>query len=76
MYRNRVGPAPPAPGPWVWPVADVNPFFSGFGHFSGQMGGNPALGKAFVAPSSSVAAPAPAPVTIAFSGFGHFSGRM
>ena len=69
-------PAVVAVAPAAAPVAEAKPFFSGFSHFSGQMGGNPALGKAFVAPSPAVATPAPGPATLAFSGFGHFSGQM
>ena len=63
--------ATPAPAP----VAKAEPIFSGFGHATGQMGGNPSLiGKSYVSPTPAVAAPAPAGPL--FSGFGHATGQM
>ena len=67
------------PTPAPAPVAKAEPIFSGFGHATGQMGGNPSLiGKSYVSPSPADAAPAPAPAPAGplFSGFGHATGQM
>ena len=57
---------------------NTEPIFSGFGHATGQMGGNPSLiGKSFVSPAAAPAVAAPAVVAgPVFSGFGHATGQM
>jgi hypothetical protein len=53
------------------------PGFSGFGHATGTMGGNPPLvGAAFAKAATPVTAAPAAPAAPVFSGFGHATGQM
>jgi hypothetical protein len=81
MQKYAPAPAPVAPvASAPAPVAPANLGFSGFGHATGQMGGNPSLmGASFIAPAPATATPsysAPPASGLGFSGFGHAKGQM